>query len=301
MRCADSATANTRFSLPPTSPRAGLDIADVSHVVNYDVPQHPEDYIHRIGRTGRAEQSGDAVTLATAGDAPHVFAIERFISQRIARVKLPNFDYHYTALFEESKSPNQKPSFPGKVRGGTHSRRLLVQPRPVVGKKRLPQWSVFDCQFSSGSDDCGAAFSRLCPTMTRGHVSSVAEAYPNVRPVFRRRQNGRAQSAGVLGHGRNVHRQAQFSFQRADHAGLKGDASCKTNRSRRRTPCHRRYARGNRLLHSSGNVRRRNPFGQETDDFRLGKHDAHAADDGGLLTLAAQFAQRRQINAQALR
>ena len=52
----------------------GLDIADVSHVINYDVPQHPEDYIHRIGRTGRAEHSGDALTLMVAGDAPHVYA-----------------------------------------------------------------------------------------------------------------------------------------------------------------------------------------------------------------------------------
>jgi ATP-dependent RNA helicase RhlE len=94
----------------------GLDIADVSHVINFDVPQHPEDYIHRIGRTGRAEQTGDAMTLMVAGDASAVFAIERFISQKIARVKLENFNYQYTALFEEDK-PGGKPSFPGKVRG----------------------------------------------------------------------------------------------------------------------------------------------------------------------------------------
>ena len=95
----------------------GLDIADVSHVINYDVPQHPEDYIHRIGRTGRAEASGDAFTIMTAEDASHVFAIERFISQKIPRVKLENFDYRYTALFEEGK-PGQKPGgFPGKARG----------------------------------------------------------------------------------------------------------------------------------------------------------------------------------------
>lgn len=94
----------------------GLDIADVSHVVNYDVPQHPEDYIHRIGRTGRAEQSGDALTLMVAADASHVYAIERFIGKKIPRIKLDNFDYQYTALFEEEKS-GQKPSFPGKVRG----------------------------------------------------------------------------------------------------------------------------------------------------------------------------------------
>ncbi len=95
----------------------GLDIADVSHVINYDVPQHPEDYIHRIGRTGRAEATGDAFTIMIAEDAPHVFAIERFISQKIPRVKLENFDYRYTALFEEAKS-GAAAGFPGKVRGG---------------------------------------------------------------------------------------------------------------------------------------------------------------------------------------
>jgi ATP-dependent RNA helicase RhlE len=81
----------------------GLDIADVSHVINYDVPQHAEDYVHRIGRTGRAEASGDAFTLMVAEDVKHVRAIERFISQKIARVKLENFNYRYTALFEEDK------------------------------------------------------------------------------------------------------------------------------------------------------------------------------------------------------
>jgi len=94
----------------------GLDIAEVSHVINYDVPQHPEDYIHRIGRTGRAEHSGDAFTIMTAEDASHVFAIERFISQKIPRVKLENFDYKYTMLFEENK-PGQQKGFPGKARG----------------------------------------------------------------------------------------------------------------------------------------------------------------------------------------
>jgi ATP-dependent RNA helicase RhlE len=94
----------------------GLDIADVSHVVNYDVPQHPEDYIHRIGRTGRAEATGDAFTIMTAEDGSHVFAIERFISQKIPRVKLENFDYKYTTLFDENK-PGQPKGFPGRARG----------------------------------------------------------------------------------------------------------------------------------------------------------------------------------------
>src|SRR6266478_1040655 len=101
----------------------GLDIADVSHVINYDVPQHPEDYIHRIGRTGRMEATGDAFTLMVAEDSRHVFAIERFISQKVPRVKLENFNYRYTALFEEGKPG--KPEMGGRnrvtgarVRGG---------------------------------------------------------------------------------------------------------------------------------------------------------------------------------------
>src|SRR2546430_2249520 len=94
----------------------GLDIADVSHVINYDVPQHPEDYIHRIGRTGRAEANGGAFTLMVAEDARHVHAIERFITQKIPRVKLENFDYRYTALFEEGK-PGAPSGGGNRVRG----------------------------------------------------------------------------------------------------------------------------------------------------------------------------------------
>ena len=81
----------------------GLDIADVSHVINYEVPEHPEDYVHRIGRTGRAQATGDAFTLMTAGDAPHVQGIERFISRKIERVRLEGFNYQYSALFDEDR------------------------------------------------------------------------------------------------------------------------------------------------------------------------------------------------------
>src|SRR6204780_1763761 len=94
----------------------GLDIADVSHVINYDVPQHPEDYIHRIGRTGRAENTGDAFTLMVAEDAQHVHAIERFIGKKVEPIKLENFDYKYTALFEQGK-PGQDQGYPRKAKG----------------------------------------------------------------------------------------------------------------------------------------------------------------------------------------
>jgi len=79
----------------------GIDIAGVSHVINYDVPQHPEDYVHRIGRTGRAQSIGDAFTIMTAEELPHVKDIERFIDQKIQRQKLENFDYVFSAIFNE--------------------------------------------------------------------------------------------------------------------------------------------------------------------------------------------------------
>jgi ATP-dependent RNA helicase RhlE len=95
----------------------GLDIAGVSHVINYDVPEHPEDYVHRIGRTGRAQKVGDAFTLTNGEELPALQAIERFIGQKIPRLKLENFPYLYTALFEPESSQPGKRSIGG---GRTH-------------------------------------------------------------------------------------------------------------------------------------------------------------------------------------
>jgi ATP-dependent RNA helicase RhlE len=93
----------------------GLDVLQVSHVINFDVPQHPEDYVHRIGRTGRAEASGDAFTIMVAEDASHMAAIERFVGQKIERVKLDDFNYEYTALFDEAT--DKRSAYERKVKG----------------------------------------------------------------------------------------------------------------------------------------------------------------------------------------
>ena len=85
----------------------GIDVEQISHVINYDVPHHPEDYVHRIGRTGRAQSIGDAFTLMTAEDLQEVAAIEHFIGQKIPRLKLENFNYAFTRLLD----PNPKPTF----------------------------------------------------------------------------------------------------------------------------------------------------------------------------------------------
>ncbi|MDX1389477.1 MAG: DEAD/DEAH box helicase [Acidobacteriota bacterium] len=71
----------------------GLDITDIDMVVNFDVPMHAEDYVHRIGRTGRAERSGRAVTMVTGEDRRRVGEIERLLGYQVPRVKLDGFDY----------------------------------------------------------------------------------------------------------------------------------------------------------------------------------------------------------------
>jgi len=76
----------------------GLDIADVTHVVNYDVPQHPEDYVHRIGRTGRAMRDGNAVTLQAPDETSALMAIESYIKREVPKAKLDSFGYRYDPL-----------------------------------------------------------------------------------------------------------------------------------------------------------------------------------------------------------
>ncbi|HZC35938.1 MAG TPA: DEAD/DEAH box helicase [Chthoniobacterales bacterium] len=98
----------------------GLDIAGVTHVINYDIPLHPEDYVHRIGRTGRAEQAGDAFTLVTAEELKAMTDIEKFINQKVPRLRLEGFDYVYTALFEEGKGGKGGP--PRRITGYRTSR-----------------------------------------------------------------------------------------------------------------------------------------------------------------------------------
>lgn len=101
----------------------GLDIAGVTHVMNYDIPLHPEDYVHRIGRTGRAEQAGDAFTLVTAEELKAMLDIERFIDQKVPRVRLKDFPYVYTALFEEDKQPARPVRGYRTARGVSYGRR----------------------------------------------------------------------------------------------------------------------------------------------------------------------------------
>jgi ATP-dependent RNA helicase RhlE len=71
----------------------GLDVDHITHVISFDVPHVPEDYVHRIGRTARAKAEGDAFVLVSPAEERSLAQIERHIGQRLPRITLPDFDY----------------------------------------------------------------------------------------------------------------------------------------------------------------------------------------------------------------
>ena len=89
----------------------GIDVDGISHVVNYDFPMHAEDYVHRIGRTGRAQAIGDAISFVTPEDHGPLKTLERFIGRGIVRKTADGFDYAAAA-------PPQADFPPGGRRGG---------------------------------------------------------------------------------------------------------------------------------------------------------------------------------------
>ena len=93
----------------------GIDVTDVPLVINYDVPHDPEDYIHRIGRTARAENSGEAITLVSPEDARYWNRIEQFLKKEVERVSLPGAlgDAPADSAYERPKknSPKKKSPF----------------------------------------------------------------------------------------------------------------------------------------------------------------------------------------------
>ncbi len=122
----------------------GLDIATVSHVINYDIPETADTYIHRIGRTGRAERDGDALTLVTGEDAATVRDIERTLKAPIERRTVTDFDYSAPAPtaneFQRPAMPQQRGGYQGGQRrpGGRNSSARphgSTNSAPTVGRR----------------------------------------------------------------------------------------------------------------------------------------------------------------------
>jgi ATP-dependent RNA helicase RhlE len=108
----------------------GLDVEGITHVINYDVPEHPEDYVHRIGRTARAEAEGDAISLVTPDDEPMVYRIEHLLGYKLERQSLAGFDY-------DVPTPSwAKPSAKSLMRQATQSQSLADRWRSMGGGRR---------------------------------------------------------------------------------------------------------------------------------------------------------------------
>jgi ATP-dependent RNA helicase RhlE len=105
-RAMDNFREKTQLILVATDIAArGIDVRHISHVINFDVPEHPEDYVHRIGRTGRAFTVGDAYTLMDREEEKWVIAIEQFIGTTIPRAVFPDFPYKVPPLLKAYKPP----------------------------------------------------------------------------------------------------------------------------------------------------------------------------------------------------
>jgi len=104
----------------------GIDVDGISHVINYDFPPQPEDYVHRIGRTGRAHAIGDAISFVTHDDADNLRRLERFLGRGIARKTLEGFvnSMPHPALPAASAPPPARPPGrrPARRFGGFRSR-----------------------------------------------------------------------------------------------------------------------------------------------------------------------------------
>ena len=96
----------------------GIDVAGVTHVINYDVPENPEDYVHRIGRTGRAMAVGDAFTLVSPENADDIRDIQRFIGAKIPELRLEGFPYQPFVMNPSYPKKGQNQRGGGGNRGG---------------------------------------------------------------------------------------------------------------------------------------------------------------------------------------
>jgi ATP-dependent RNA helicase RhlE len=113
----------------------GIDVDGISHVVNYDFPTHVEDYVHRIGRTGRAHAVGDAISFVTPEDRDELRALERFIGRGIVRKRAEGFNYSTVAPAYQPPEPERR--FQKAQIQGDPKRH--VQPRPGFQQHRSGQ------------------------------------------------------------------------------------------------------------------------------------------------------------------
>jgi ATP-dependent RNA helicase RhlE len=141
----------------------GIDVSDISHVINFDMPDTVDAYTHRIGRTGRAEQTGEAFTFSIPADEPAVRDIERVLGAHIERRRLPEFDYGSFSP-ENRPQPGSGSSRMGQGAGGRNFRR-----GPASGNNQPQRYSSSNTRrpVAAGSTSSGRQ-----PQRTSGGIRS---------------------------------------------------------------------------------------------------------------------------------
>ncbi|HYM62774.1 MAG TPA: DEAD/DEAH box helicase [Thermoanaerobaculia bacterium] len=144
----------------------GIDVEGISHVVNFDFPPQPEDYVHRIGRTGRAHAVGDAISFVTAEDRANLRALERFISRGVPRKTAEGFDYRDSAaedmtsfgppIATRESQEHSRGGRPSHQRGRQSSR----APRPTGARDGRPAAPHHPGSRPHGSSPAGATENR---------------------------------------------------------------------------------------------------------------------------------------------
>ena len=171
----------------------GIDVPEISHVINFDFPNTSDTYTHRIGRTGRAEQSGEAFTLACAEDSSMVREIEKDLGAKIERRRLPGFDYGNNFMPEEQFPEGR----PGQRGGG--QRQNGGNSRPGNGQSKYR---------GNGSSNNGQRANQLASSISRAGSS---DGRRSEQPV------GRTPEAGSSGG-----RRAEQPVGRTPEAGSSG-------------------------------------------------------------------------------
>ena len=131
---------NLRVLIATDVASRGIDVSGVSHVINFDVPRNYEDYVHRIGRTGRAKMSGKAISFMNKAERYHIKKIEKLIGQKIERLDLPKFIEVFPSTKNELKDIEmeidvQKKKEDPNYQGAFHKKKRFL---PKENKKKRP-------------------------------------------------------------------------------------------------------------------------------------------------------------------
>ena len=234
--CRASATARSSYLVATDVVGRGIDVTDISHIINYDLPEDPENYVHRIGRTGRMGKDGIAIAFVTPEQGEQLTDIEKFINQLIEEQRMPNFEAYVAA--------NQ--SRRGTESGTTRVRRTVA---PLQQPALKQEETSFLCRFLQtsqylrqpifvlGFHDAGA--------QARHVVASQVDGRP--RPASRA---GRSRARGA-GRARRPRRRIRA------RAPMISDAVARARPTRRCRAAARRAARSARRRRAPDECERR--------------------------------------------